>query len=495
MKKKILVILSTLLSVGIIGCTPKIEQSVDDGDNSDLSGDSNSQQVVDKQFNYKGKNVLDNQGSETGTITFQAGGGAVELRLWDNLIADFENKNPGIKVEKVTINDSDVLYTALAGGNAPDVVQVESHLFGNWAARGALQAIDPYVQEENLDTSDYWPQALQMYSFNTKTGIRGNGDLFSLPKDFGVNGIFVNRTIVNDAHAAGKLTDEQYTKVTDQVNPMTFDEYIDIAVALTTYDGTAASIYGSNRIYWESYLWSLGDDILDEKYQLNYKSENVKKVFQYSLDMVNKNSPHFCAPYTSSNSTSSQDEQSLFTTGKIAMYWSGRWNVPTYDASRIDYYCIPTPVAIKDDGTRGESCGWCSTIGYSISRNCKNTRMAYKFIKYLASREAYLQMNKLNYAVPGMMSLITEKEFADPKTYNGSRSLDAASAQTFFKTAKVARINNAARFSSNKWISAFESKLELLFTGDIETVDDFLNSVRGEVNSAIKSSDPQLFKK
>ena len=121
--------------------------------------------------------------------------------------------------------------------------------------------------------------------------------------------------------------------------------------------------------------------------------------------------------------------------------------------------------------------------------------MAYKFIKYLASREAYLQMNKLNYAVPGMMSLITEKEFADPKTYNGSRSLDAASAQTFFETAKVARINNAARLSSNKWISAFESKLELLFTGDIETVDDFLNSVRGEVNSAIKSSDPQLFKK
>ena len=35
--------------------------------------------------------------------------------------------------KKVTINDSDVLYTALASGNAPDVIQVESHLFGQWA--------------------------------------------------------------------------------------------------------------------------------------------------------------------------------------------------------------------------------------------------------------------------------------------------------------------------------------------------------------------------
>ena len=46
-------------------------------------------------FTYKGKNVMDNLGSETGTIKFQAGGGAVELQLWDQLINDFQGKNPG----------------------------------------------------------------------------------------------------------------------------------------------------------------------------------------------------------------------------------------------------------------------------------------------------------------------------------------------------------------------------------------------------------------
>ena len=493
MKKKILFV--SLLTLLLSSCTPNIPIT------SDGSGGLVPGPVVPpgsgtntNTFTYKGKNVMDNLGPETGTITFQAGGGAVELQLWDKLIADFESKNPGISVEKVTINDSDVLYTALASGNAPDVIQVESHLFGQWAKQGALQAIDPFIKQENYDLSDYWEQAIEMYSFNTQTGIRGNGDLFSLPKDFGVNGIFVNRKIVKDAYNSGKLTEEQYAKVSDQVNPMTFDEYLDIAVALTNYDGTANSIYGSNRIYWESYLWSFGEDILDEKYQLNYKSEKVKKVFQYSLDMVNKDSPKFCAPYTASTSSTSQDEMSMFTTGRIGMYWSGRWNVPSYDASNVDYYCIPTPVAVLDDGSYGESVGWCATIGYSISRNCEKTQMAYKFIKYLSSPEAYRIMNQLNYAVPGRKSLITEPKFADPKNNNGSRSLDAASAAVFFETAKTARINNASRFTTQRWIDAFESKLELLFTGDIESVDDFLNSVRGEVNAALKGSDPQLFK-
>lgn len=104
-------------------------------------------------------------------------------------------------------------------------------------------------------------------------------------------------------------------------------------------------------------------------------------------------------------------------------------------------------------------------------------------------------MNKLNYAVPGMKTLVTEKEFADPKTYNNSRSFDAKSAATFFTTAEKAKINNASRFTTNRWIDAFEKKLELLFTGDIETVDEFLLSVRNEVNSALKNSDPQLFSK
>ncbi len=451
-------------------------------------------EAPEKKWTYRGKNVMDNLGSDTGTITFMAGGGSVELQLWDRLINAFEKENPGIKVNTVNISSSDTLYTMLSSGNAPDVVQVESPDFGNWAKNGALMSIQPFIDEEHYDVSDYWPQALEMFSYDTKNGIRGtvtkadSVEIFSLPKDFGVNGVFVNRTLVESAHQNNRLTDEQYALVTDQVNPMTFDEYLDVAGALTNNTGNAATtVYGSNRIYWESYVWSAGSDIVTDRHEFNGDDPAFRKALEYSRSMVDPSSENYCAPYTPSTSSSSQDEMSMFTTGRIAMFWSGRWNVPNYDASNVDYYCIPCPVA--EDGA--PSLGWCSTVGYTISRNCKNTKMAWKFIKYLTSPEGYRVMNELNYAVPGRMSLIEEAAFADPST-NGSK-LNAASAKVFFDLAKSARVNNSARYSSPRWIKEFETQLDLYFTKDIATIDGLMDKARTRVNTSLRKSDPQLF--
>ena len=95
MNKKI--ILLTLLSTACLAsCTPSLPDSSDD--------DISTSTKPTKEFKYKGKNVLDNLGSDTGTIKFQVGGGSIELQLWDTLISEFEKENEGIKIEKVTIN-------------------------------------------------------------------------------------------------------------------------------------------------------------------------------------------------------------------------------------------------------------------------------------------------------------------------------------------------------------------------------------------------------
>lgn len=446
-----------------------------------------------KDFIYKGLEITEHLGPSTGTVSFMVGGGTTELRLWDKLIAAFEAENEGIKVEKVTINDFDILYTQLLSGSAPDVIQIESTAFGNWAKSGALQSLQPLIEREQYDTSDYWEQVISMFSFDTEKGIRNSGDLFALPKDMGVYGIFVNRKLVEAAKTDGRLSAADYALVTDQENPMTFDQYLDIAKKLTVYDAvnTVNTVYGTNRVYWESYLWSLGDDILTSDYQLNEASENFRKVLEYSKNMVTTGGEDFCAPYTSASSSTSQDEMSMFTTGRIAMYWSGRWMVPSYDAAAMDYYCIPLPVAEKSDGSKGSSVGWCSTVGYGVSRNSEKGEMAWKLIKFLTSAEGYRIMNELNYNVPGRKPLITETAFADPTT-NNSR-LDAKSAGIFFKTAENARSNNGARLSSSNWITAFEDKLGLYFTGEIDTFDQLMKSVKNQVNASIKKSDPQLF--
>ena len=90
--KRIFVLLIFVFTLVLVGCTPNLPT---EGGGPVGPGGSTTE-----EFRYKGKNVMDNLGPDTGTITFQVGGGSVELQLWDRLIADFEGKNPGIKVEK-----------------------------------------------------------------------------------------------------------------------------------------------------------------------------------------------------------------------------------------------------------------------------------------------------------------------------------------------------------------------------------------------------------
>ena len=78
MKKSLKALFISVVSTALISCTPKLPE-VSEGEADQSTEEEVS--VPQKQYNYKGKNVMDNQGSETGTITFQAGGGAVELQL------------------------------------------------------------------------------------------------------------------------------------------------------------------------------------------------------------------------------------------------------------------------------------------------------------------------------------------------------------------------------------------------------------------------------
>ena len=490
-KKLLSIFCAVIMSVSVfaIGCS-----------GGATGGDDEEDYVItekDRTYTYKGQNIMNNLGSATGEISFAVGGDTSEYQIWSDLIADFQNKNPGITVKKNTINNFDVLYQQLAAGTAPDVIQIDSSYFGNWAKNGALQSIQPLVERDSYSTSDFWPQLIQMFSFNTSNGVRGNGDLFALPKDMGIPGIFVNRTLIDNAKNQGRITQAEYNLVTDQVHPMTFDQYLTIAKKLTNYTGdTATSVYGTNRIYWESYLWSLGDDILTSKYELNTASANLKKVMEYSKAMVTAGGADFCAPYTSAAATSSAaNDNDRFISGKLAMFWAGRWNVSSFDkANMTTYYCIPLPVAEKADGTKGESITWCATVGYGISRNCKKGEMAWKLIKYLASADAYRIMNNLNYNVPGRKSLITENAFKNPTPQAGcTHTIDAASQKVFFDLAPVARINNASRLSSDAWIDNFESKLDLYFTNQIQTFEQLMQKCKKSVNNAIKKSDPQLF--
>ena len=71
-----------------------------------------------------------------------------QTKVMDGLVADFQAKNPGIKVDAQNIpwnNYYDRLFTAVAGGKAPDVAMVKLQQQAQLIEMGALEPIDSLI--------------------------------------------------------------------------------------------------------------------------------------------------------------------------------------------------------------------------------------------------------------------------------------------------------------------------------------------------------------
>jgi len=126
-------------------------------------------------------------GISSTTITFSMWGAPEELTVWKQIVADFEEVNPGIKVNvEVSDWDSywDKLKTQLAAGTAPDVFAMDAPLFLDYQSRDVLLNLQPYLDKNPDMLKDVYPQTLAAYK--TADGYYG------LPRDFQTIVLFCN---------------------------------------------------------------------------------------------------------------------------------------------------------------------------------------------------------------------------------------------------------------------------------------------------------------
>ena len=82
-----------------------------------------------------------------------AGGNEKYLEEWKQM---FEKQNPDIKVEIETVGFGDYftkLATVIAGGNAPDVFELNYENFNTYASKGVLFNLDNLIKQSGYDLS------------------------------------------------------------------------------------------------------------------------------------------------------------------------------------------------------------------------------------------------------------------------------------------------------------------------------------------------------
>src|SRR5579859_7994442 len=83
-------------------------------------------------------------------VTFSLWMGGDERKAMDKLLKLFEQQHPGITVKVIDVSGPNwgrqKVETMIAGGTAPDVMQLNTGQFEAFAARSALLDLDPYFK-------------------------------------------------------------------------------------------------------------------------------------------------------------------------------------------------------------------------------------------------------------------------------------------------------------------------------------------------------------
>jgi len=164
------------------------------------------------------------EGSGKGTITFWDNNGGPRTKVWKKIIAEFEAKNPDIKVKYVPIPITNVQSkydTAIQSGgdSLPDVGGVGTAYLANLAAQGALDPVTDRIEDSPLKGK---------LIKNMVDSVRAAGgdekELFSVPTSANQGTLWYRTDLFKSAglpapttwdafyKAAGKLTDKGKNK-------------------------------------------------------------------------------------------------------------------------------------------------------------------------------------------------------------------------------------------------------------------------------------------
>jgi multiple sugar transport system substrate-binding protein len=280
------------------------------------------------------------------------------------VVADFEKANTGIKV-KIQVTPYDQYFTKLqaaaGGGAAPDVFWMNGPNFQLYASNGVLAPLSDQIKKDGLDTSVYPKSLVDLYSLNGKE--------FGLPKDFDTIGLWYNKKLFDDAGV--KYPDASWT----------WADLQNAAAKLTNKSkgiyGIPASLEGQQNFY-NTILQAGGHVLSGDNSKSGYNDPATIEGLRFWTDLIKSGSSPSLQQMT--------DTLPLqwFESGKAAMFYGGSWNVVEfkkneYTVDKVDVAPLPKGKvqAVVIHG-----------LANVISAKTPHAEAAWKFVKYLGSKDA-----------------------------------------------------------------------------------------------------------
>lgn len=340
----------------------------------------------------------------------------------------FEFANPNIKVEIVPLMEEQYRYQPpkegekpvdpyvkmkelLESANPPDLVMINLEQLPNLIGDNLLQPLDPLMQRDQFDTSDFVPAVIE--------GVKkmGDGKLYAMAPLFSSSAMFYNKKLFADAG------------VPEPTDNMTWDQVFDLAKRMTrgegdnkTYGFSFSNYSNAENLFHEMYNYTnpLQLTVFDSAGEkMTVDSDQWERVWSKMLDL-NKSGIFPVAPDYSQPRSEPRVfrpfEHDSFLSGKTAMVVSyfgylneivnANKNAANIDGfNPVDWDVVTMPTHPEAPGVGGNI--YLNGL-MGINAKAQNPEDAWKFLKFvngddwakLKSRSAYQLVSRKSYIQP-----------------------------------------------------------------------------------------------
>jgi len=328
--------------------------------------------LVQVQLFSKGATESNDQKPITIRATMWIGEEA-SIEALNKLTALYEERNPGVKVQWINIAGGgpfgrDKLFTMIAGGDGPDLMQLNTGQFEGLAARGALLPLDDYVKQEALDVSVFYPQSI--------TGCMYDGTLYGLPIDISNHILYYNKDLFDSAGLSYPSDDWTWDDLLYAAQKLTIDK---------TGNGKIDQWgFGVNNTVWAwaGFVHANSGEVLNsDRTRSMLNSPQAIEALQFFFDLQTK--------YEVSPPPGALPEQGWagdwMLTGSTAMGIFGPWWRPAMVGNeRAFRWDVALPPKSPTTGERGSVM---YTDQWAIGSKSKYPQQTWDFMKFLASAE------------------------------------------------------------------------------------------------------------
>jgi ABC-type glycerol-3-phosphate transport system substrate-binding protein len=333
---------------------------------------------------------------DTLTLSFlRLGNDEAERTFWQEVIAEYEAANEGVKIayDEAAIGDAmDTKLTNLFTGNAgPDII---GHGILSIASRVEAGHYVPLTQqyEKWEGKDDIFPQLVDLGTYK--------GEIY---------GIAYSPAPYVFAYRIDMLKEAGFDRP-----PQTWEELAEYARALTvtengriTRAGFAFPTAAGNLVEYDVFAYGNGGGFVGENSEPTLNTPENLEALTFLADLINEVS----IPYNS-------NETNPFMTGNAAMTLID--NIKLSPMFAMEEYKDKIGIALPPSNEGKRQMTFSGSRLLFIGKDCKNQKAAFDFIEFAVSK-AVVQKRAEDLNVPVVLSSLHE-EFSKADPYNGVRT-------------------------------------------------------------------------